>query len=190
MQTYFTENPWPIGLVSGVLLLIFIVLFLRSGEVRTLVAALVAFALLSGVLLLDYLITTPAEHGETVVRSMVRSAEAGEPDELIEQLSKNASLHMGDVRKPGRSFADLERSLRTLERANRITDNWVTRLEGMTVAADRAEVSLACITTTSSSYGSVPTTWVFELRRQPDGRWLVTRVVFESIMGEAPKRPI
>ena len=48
MQTYFTENPWPVGLVSGTLLLIFVVLFLRSGEVRTLVAALVALAALVG----------------------------------------------------------------------------------------------------------------------------------------------
>ncbi|MEE2681032.1 MAG: hypothetical protein VX641_01545 [Planctomycetota bacterium] len=165
-------------------------MFLKSGELRTLVAALVALLILSGVLLLDFLITTPAEHGESVVRSMVLSAEAGEPDQLLEHLSDRASLHMGDIRKPGRPFADLERSLRTLERANRITDNWVTRLEGVSVSKDQAEVSLACITTTTSSYGSVPTTWIFELREQPDGRWLVTRVVFESIMGEAPKRPI
>ena len=190
MQSYLTENPWPIGLVSGALLLIFIALFLRSGELRTLVAALIALACLSGVLLLDFLITTPAEHGETVVRAMVSSAEAGDPDGLLEHLSNEASLHMGDVRKPGRSFSDLKRSLMTLERANRITDNWVTRLDGVTMAADRAEVSLACITTTTSSYGSVPTTWMFELEKQSDGRWLVTRVVFESIMGETPARPI
>ena len=190
MHTYLTENPWPIGLVSGVLLLIFIVLFLRSGELRTLVAALIALACLSGVVLLDFLITTPAEHGETVVRAMVRSAEAGDPDALMEHLSTSASLHMGDIRKPGRSFTELARSLKTLERANRITDNWVTKLRGETLEADRAEVSLACLTTTSRSYGSVPTTWIFELRRQSDGRWLVTRVVFQSIMGETPKQPI
>ena len=45
MQTYLIENPWPIGLLSGALLLIFTVVFLRNGELRALVAALVALAL-------------------------------------------------------------------------------------------------------------------------------------------------
>ena len=190
MQTYLIENPWPIGLLSGALLLIFTVVFLRNGELRALVAALIALGCLGGVVLLDLAITTPAEHGERVVRAMVRSAEAGDPEALLEHLSPDASLHMGDIRRPGRSFTELQRSLRTLERANRITDNWVTKLKGTSLPDECARVSLACITTTTSSYGSVPTTWLFELEEQPDGRWLVTRVVFESIMGEAPKRPI
>ena len=190
MQTYFFENPWPIGLVSGSVLLILTIAFLRSGDGRLLVGALVALLCTSGVFLPDRVVTPPAEHGEGVVDLMVRSAEEGDADAVLTHVAPTASLHMGDIRRPGRSFKDLERSLRSLERANRITDNWVTRLSGESLGVDRAMVSLACITTTSSSYGSVPTTWLFELQRQPDGSWLVTRVVFESLMGKPPQRPI
>ena len=190
MQTYFFENPWPIGLVSVSLLLILTIAFLRSGDGRLLVAALIALVCSSGVFLLDRLVTTPAEHGEHVVELMVQSAEAGDADAVLKHVAPTASLHMADIRRPGRSFKDLERSLRSLERANRITDNWVTRLSGESLEADRAMVSMACITTTTSSYGSVPTTWMFELQRQSDGSWLGTRVVFESLMGKPPQRPI
>ena len=190
VQTYLLENPWPIGLVSGSLMLILLIAFLRQGDGRLGVAALVALVVTGGVFGLDYLVTTPAEHGERVVGLMVESAEEGDPDAVLEHVAPDASLHLGDIRRPGRSFKELERSLRSLERANRITDNWVTRLSGENLGEDRAIVSLACITTTTSSYGSVPTTWSFELERGDDGTWKVTRVVFESLMGKPPSRPI
>ena len=190
LLTYITENPWPIGLVSAVFLLIFSILFLREGELRMLIAGLVALACLGGVFLLDWLVVTPAEHGERVVRSMVRAAEEGDPDAVLEHVSPKASLHLGDIKRPGRSYEVLEDSLRTLERGNRITDNMVTRLDGVTMGDDRSNVGLACITTTSSSMGSVPTTWLFEVTRQGDGTWQVSRVVFRSIMGKPPRNPI
>ena len=190
MQTYFLENPWPIGLVSGSLTLILLIAFLRQGDGRLGLAALGALVVTGGVFGLDFVVTTPAEHGERVVGLMVESAEEGDPDAVLVHVAPNASLHLGDIRRPGRSFKELERSLRSLERANRITDNWVTRLSGENLGEDRALVSLACITTTTSSYGSVPTTWSFELERGDDGTWKVTRVVFESLMGKPPSRPI
>ena len=189
-MTYITENPWPVGLVSAVFLLIFVILFLRDGESRTLVLGVLALVSLAGVFLVDALVVTPSERGQKVVRDMVRSAESGDVDEMLKGISPDASLHLGDIKRPGRMFTELERSLRTLERSNRVTDNFVMKLDGRTLDAGRSEVTLACITTTTSSMGSVPTTWLFEVSEQPDGRWLVTRVVFQSIMGKPPSNPI
>lgn len=187
--TYITENPWPVGLVSAVFLLIFAILFMRDGESRMLVLGIVCLVCLAGVFLVDAVVVTPAERGQQLVRGLVEDAESGRVDAILERIAPDASLHLGDVRRPGRAFAELERSLRTLERGNRITDNWVTRLRGETRSPGRADVSLACITTTSDSMGSVPTSWLFEVSERPDGTWMVTRVVFETLMGKPPSNP-
>lgn len=187
---YFLENPWPLGLFSLAVTLILALIWYQQGNGRIAIASGVALIITGAIFLLEAVVVTPAEHATVLIRSVVDSAEAGEPDAILETIAPNASLHLESLQQPGRPFSDLEGSIRSLERANRISDNWVTGLRGWTLDSNRAIVHLACLTTTESSYGSVPNTWVFEVRRSPDGAWRIQRIVFESLMGRTPDRPL
>ena len=190
MSHYLLENPWPIGIISGTLGLLLVIGFVRTGETRLLLGCLAALALAALVFSLDALITTPAEHGEMVVSELVDAAEAGDVDEMLQQISSEASLHLGSVTRPGRPFAALKESFATLSGRNRITENWVIRLSGKSDGLGGALVSLSCRTSTSGSYGLVPTTWLFEVDPDGKGGWEITRIVFESLMGRVPERAL
>jgi len=190
MSHYFLENPWPIVLLCAAAGLVLVMLWIRQGDGRLAVASLVVLAVGGLVFLVESIVTTPAEHGVSLVRGIVRMAEAGDDDGIILVLDPNASIHIGSLENTGRPFDDLEDSIRSLKGSNRITDNWITRLEGTTVDSDRATVNLACLTSTERSYGSVPSSWVFDVRRTPQGDWLVRRLAFESLMGRTPERPL
>ena len=190
MSHYLLENPWPIGIISGTLGLILIISFVRTGETRLLLGCLAALALAVLVVSLDALITTPAEHGETLVSELVDAAEAGDVEGMLRHISPEASLHLGSVTRPGRPFAALKESFETLSGRNRITENWVIRLSGESDGLGGALVFLSCRTSTSGSYGLVPTTWFFEIGPDGNGGWQITRIVFESLMGRAPERAL
>ena len=181
---YLLENPWPVGLVSLVVAIILGMIWYHQGGQRLAIATGVALIVSGAVFLLEALVVTPAEHGTELIRSVVRHAEAGDPDAILRVIDSNASLHIGSLQQPGRPFESLEDSIRSLERSNRITDNWITRLRGWTVSSDQAIVALGCLTTTETSYGSAPTTWVFDVRRTPDGNWAIRRIVFESLLND------
>ena len=190
MTHYFLENPWPIGIISGAVGLILIIGFLRTGESRVLIASLVAVGLACLVFALDALVTTSAEHGERVVSELVDAAEAGDVEGMLQRVSPEASLHLGSVTRPGRPFSAVEESFRTLSGRNRITENWVIRLRGESNGTGGALVFLSCRTSTSGSYGLVPTTWSFEVEEDAQGRWGITRIIFESLMGREPERAL
>ena len=190
MSHYFLENPWPVGIISVAIGLILIITFLRTGESRALLASLAAIVLATVVFGLDALVTTPGEHGERVVSELVDAAEAGDVEGMLRRVSPGASLHLGSVTRPGRPFSALQESFATLAGRNRITENWVIRLRGESDDKGGAVVFLSCRTSTSSSYGLVPSTWSFELDEQDDGRWEITRIIFESLMGREPERAL
>lgn len=188
LSHYLLENPWPIGIISGMLGLILFISFVRTGETRLLLGSLTAVTLAGLVFCLDALIKTPAEHGEGLVSALVEAAEAGDVESMLQQVSPAASLHLGSVTRPGRPFSALQESFETLAGRNRITENWVIRLSGESDGIGGATVFLSCRTSTSSSYGLVPTTWSFEIIPDGKGGWEITRIVFESLMGRAPER--
>jgi len=190
MSHYFLENPWPIGIISGALGLILIIGFLRTGESRVLIASLAAVGLAGLVFALDALVTTSGEHGERVVSELVDAAEAGDVEGMLQRVSSEASLHLGSVTRPGRPFSAVEESFKTLSGRNRITENWVIRLRGESNGTGGALVFLSCRTSTSGSYGLVPTTWSFEVDEDEQGRWEITRIIFESLMGREPERAL
>ena len=67
-----------------------------------------------------------------------------------------------------------------------IESNAVTELEFATAGDDRGIVTLGCRTEVASGYGPVPTRWWIEVRRMPDGRWLIDRLAWLSLMNQAP----
>ena len=190
MSHYFLENPWPVGIVSSAIGLILIIGFLRTGESRVLMASLAAILLGAVAFGLDALVTTPGEHGERVVSGLVEAAEAGDVEDMLRRVSPAASLHLGSVTRPGRPFSALQESFSTLAGRNRITENWVIRLRGESDGRGGAVVFLSCRTSTSSSYGLVPSTWSFEVEENDDGDWTITRIIFESLMGREPERAL
>ena len=94
------------------------------------------------------------------------------------------------MRRIHKSFSALQESFATLAGRNRITENWVIRLRGESDDRGGAVVFLSCRTSTTSSYGLVPSTWSFEIDEQDDGRWEITRIIFESLMGREPERAL
>lgn len=157
-------------------------------DVRLLAAAGGAGALLLLLLTIAWLVKTPGEHAESTVASLVAAAERADfdgPDGMFGLLADGASLHFAKETNPGVGIDDLRAAFRTLGRQHRIRENTVLALSGETIAADRGRCELACRTITESSYGApVPTRWVFDVRfDEASGRWLVQRVVFETLGG-------
>jgi hypothetical protein len=157
-------------------------------DVRLLAAAGGAVAALALLLGLSWLVETPGEHAESTVARLVEAAERADFDGaegMFAQLAPAASLHFAKETNPGIGIDGLQAAFRTLGRQHRIRENMVLSLSGETIAADRGRCELSCRTVTESSYGSpVLTRWVFDVRLdEASGRWLVQRVVFESLAG-------
>ena len=106
--------------------------------------------------------------------------------EVAAVIAPEASLHLESLKHPGRSFDQLEGSIRSLGGSNRITDNTITSLRAWTIDGESALVQLGCRTTTESAWRPVPTKWVFKVEATPGGDWIVKRIAFASLAGQAP----
>lgn len=187
---YLMENPWPLGLFLILLALVLAVVWNNRGGGKIALAAGVALALGVLVFLLASIVTTPGEHARALVRGMVAHAVAGDADPIIEVLAPDATLHLQSLKHPGRGLEDLEDSIRSLEDSNRITHNTITKLRAWTTSSESALVFLGCRTTTESSWGPVPSTWVFQIERSARGNWRVKRIAFVSLAGRQPSDPL
>jgi hypothetical protein len=157
-------------------------------DARLLAAAGGAVAALLLLLAVAWLVETPGEHAEATVSQLVEAAERADfdgPDGMFALLADGASLHFAKETNPGLGIEGLQAAFRTLGRQHRIRENTVLALSGETIDADRGRCELACRTVTESSYGAPALTrWVFDVRLdEASGRWLVQRVVFESLGG-------
>lgn len=146
-----------------------------SGKVQW--AALSCFAGTVAVIAVAWSTVSPAEHAERTVSALVDAAVAGNPDRMLSLLTTEATLsHRNDASAPeGRSV--IARRIEAIT-SDRIESNTVTLLQGTTITSSEATVELACLTTTSRSIGLIATRWNMELSKQPDGRWLITRIVW------------
>ena len=104
---------------------------------------------------------------------------------IATQLESYTAFLQAHVAPESRRNEGLQAAFRTLGRQHRIRENTVHALSGETIDADRGRCELACRTITESSYGAPALTrWVFDVRLdEASGRWLVQRVVFESLGG-------
>ena len=186
LTRYFLENPWPLAIFLILAAFVLLLIWNNRGDHRWgLVSG--ACCLLAGlVFLIASMVTTPGEHARALVRGMVENAESGNVEGILAVIAPQASLHLESLKHPGRSFEQLEGSIRSLGGSNRITDNTITSLRAWTISDDRAQVQLGCRTTTESAWRPVPTRWVFEVQSTPEGGWLVRRIAFASLAGQAP----
>lgn len=183
---YLLENPWP-AVVMLALIALALARFGRDRDDRRLLLGALGCAVAgAAVFLVSWLVTTPAEHARRVTSEIVAAAEAGNLNAMRALFAPDASIHPGSLSTPGLERAEIDRGIDALGDRHRIESNTVTALRAGTVDADTAVAELGCLTTTASSYGTVPSTWLFRVERGADGRWRVRRLACVAIAGRAP----
>lgn len=186
IDRWFAEGPWTIAfpmLVAGAVLAWW---GARNDRARPIMAGVGCLLGAAAVLAIAAARTSPGEHAAATVRELVRCAEAADVEGIEALLAPGASFHHGGPRSPGQGMGRLMQAVETLRGRHRIESNDVTRLDLATLAPDRGAVTLACRTTTSSSWGPVPTRWWIEVARTPAGEWRIDRIAWLAIMDRAP----
>ena len=183
VSRYLFENPWP-GAVALVLLGLILLWRARAdGGRRVLLAGLSALTLAGLLLALAALVTTPGEHGRSLVRRLVDAAEAGDVAGASALFEPDATINFDRPDNPSMGRSVIDRGLASLADRHRVESNSVSRLRGTTVDGRTGSVELSCWTQTASSMGNIPSQWIFRVRQQPDGSWLIDRMTCVSIAG-------
>ena len=183
---YVLENPWPLVII---LLLIagagtYIAIQRDDQKLLRLPLSFVIGAI--AVFLAARFFTTPGEEVAAATRQFVQHAEDGRSADMISMLAPNATLHVGRAGSTGLPLEDLERELQTLDTRHRIISNQITQLDTEQESADRILVTLSCYTSTESSYGSVPSSWLLEWIPTSNGGWEIRRLTALRIAGRTP----
>jgi hypothetical protein len=184
----FAESPWTLAFPMMVLAAGLAWWGTRTERARPILAGVALLLGAAGVLAIAAFVTSPGEQAAIRVRALVAAAEGADLDAVRACFAPDASMHYGSPQSPGDDLARLMRAAEGLRGRNRIESNSVTELQLATAADDRGIVLLGCRTSTASSYGAVPTRWWIEVRRQPDGQWLIERLAWLSAMGQPPQR--
>ena len=185
---YLLENPWPAGIFLLLAGFVLLALWNSRGENRLGWASLACFVTGSLVFLIASMSMTAGEHARELVARIVQHAEDGDAGRILAELEPDATLHLESLKQPGRPFEELEESIRSLESSNRVTEIRIGKLRAWTTSPDSAIVHLGCRASTGSSWGPVPTTWSFVVRRNAEGDWKVKRIAFTSLAGQPPSR--
>jgi hypothetical protein len=185
---WFAESPWSLALPLAVAAAVLGWWGARNDRVRPILAAVGLLLLAAGTLTLAAFRTSPGEHAAETVRALVSAAERADLDALRAQFADDATMHYGSPQAPGEGMAYLMRAADSLRDRRRIESNAVTELAFATAERDRGIVTLGCRTEVVSGYGPVPTRWWIEVRRMPDGRWLIDRLAWLRLMDRAPDR--
>lgn len=185
-MVFLAEHSWTISfaLVAALLLCTFI--GLHRGSVRWLAAAGACLIGFGVTVMCGWLIVTPADHARGVIEQLVAAAVAGDPAAAKSCFSPSASIHMGSAEQPGSDRAHIDRAFDSFATRHRIETNEIASLTAQSTADDRATVDLSCRTRTASSYGTVPTRWQFEVARESDGIWRITRITWRAVGNQKP----
>lgn len=187
---YLLENPWPVVLVCAILGIAIGLRGSREGQGTKVAIGAGLLALAVIVFGVAWFVTTAGERAVAVARTLVASAEAGDPAAGMMLIAPDATLHFERPESPGLPIESIARGLDSVATDHVIEDNSVTRLRGYTVDGDTGVAHLACWTTTGSSMGAVPSQWILRVKRQPDGSWKIARITCVSIAGRPAVREI
>ncbi len=186
LTRWVLENPWPLAVLLTVAGAILGWTALDRGSARRLAVAAGLLACAGAALLCGWLVVTPGEHAVRVTAALVDAAERGDVPAMERLLADQASIHWGSLTAPGLDRAEIERGFAALAGPQRIVSNAVTRLRGAGAENGDGVTELACLTTTQGSFGPVPSEWMFRVRRQPDGHWLIEQMACRSLAGRRP----
>ncbi len=183
---YVLENPFPLGLLLLALGAGLARTGMRTGRRPRLVAAAIVAAVGAVVLLVGTTIDTAGEHARRVVLEAVDAAVAADVAGVRALLADDAVLSLASPNNPGYPRDAIDRRLAGLAGRYRIASNRITSLDAETVSRQRGEVNLACRTELELGFGPVPTSWVIEVDRRPDGSWKITRVTWLTLATRTP----
>ena len=184
----FCESPWTL---AAPLLLAAAVLAwwgARNERAKPILAGVLLLLAAAGTLVIASFVTSPGEHAAQAVRTLVDAAVGADMSGIRAAFADDASMHYGGPQAPGDDIEQLMRTAERLVTRNRIERNAITELDFSTLGADSGAVILGCRTDIAGTAAAIPTRWHFEVRRQPDGRWLVERISWLSLAGGPPQR--
>jgi hypothetical protein len=187
-DNHLFAGSWTLAIVLGGLAVAVAALAIQSGMARLLAVAAVLVLGAIAVPIADRMVTTPGEHAETVVRSLVAAAEAANLGGMRACFDREASIHYGSAEAPGLDFAEIDRGLATLRGKHRIAGNRITSLDAST-RDGTGVVELSCSTETASmgGMGAVPTEWLITVHRLPDGTWAISTLTWLRVFRDRPR---
>ncbi len=185
---YVLENPWPLGVLLLATAAGLAWTGLQAVDRRRLLAAAAVAVVGAAVMVAGKAIVTPGEHARGVVMEAVDAAVAADITTLAAAFADDSALSLGSPNNPGFSKDAITRRREGLTGRYRIKSNRVTKLDATTVTRDRGVVDLACVTEPALGFGPVPTSWIIQVDRQPDGSWKITHVTWVTLGMRAPPR--
>jgi hypothetical protein len=181
------ESPWPSVLVLGLIAAGLVWLAFGRDDRRLLIGGGLAGVLAVSIGIIGSVVSTDRERALAATTAFVDDAVAGRIDDLLAWLHPDATLHVARIESPGYPRESLERALKQLDGIHRIQDNTITLLDGADDGSGSIWIELACLTRTDSSYGTVPSRWIFEWIPPPPGRpWKVRSITAVSVAGRVP----
>ena len=183
---YVLENPYPAGVVMLAVGAGLAWTGLGAEDRRRLIVAVVVAALGAAILGVGAVIVTPGEHARRVVLEAVDAAVQADIAAATATLADDAILTMGLPSNPGYPRDSIAQRLQGLAGRYRIASNRITSLESSTESKHRGVVDLVCRTQLELGFGPVPTRWVVQVDRQPDGAWKISRVTWVTLASRTP----
>lgn len=187
LEVRLLESQWPTVVVLGLAAALICWFAVQRDDRRLFATGLGIAGLALVVAVVGLLVETSRESAMAATRRFVDHAAAARIDEAFEMIHPDATLHAGRVESPGFPRADLDAALDRLRRDHRIEENSITDLEASSAPDGTVWVEMACLTRTASSYGTVPSRWVFEWHRVgDDDDWQVRSLTALSVAGRRP----
>ncbi len=184
---HLIETTWPSVVLLALAAAVVGWMAVQRDDRRTLAIAAVLAALAIGTGVVGTMVETDREQVLAATRAFVQDAVGGDVPALVGRLHRDATLHAGAVEAPGYPRDDLERAFDQLDGIHRIQENTITLLDAASADDGVVWTELACLTRTDSSYGTVPSRWIFEWMRTPDdGSWRIRSISAISVAGRSP----
>ncbi len=183
---YVLENPYPLGVLMLAVGVGLAWTGLGAGDRRRVIVAGVVATVGAAILGVGAVIVTPGEHARRVVLELVDAAVQADIPRATATLADDAVLSMGSPFNPGYPRDSIVQRLNGLAGRYRIVSNRVTSLESSTESKHRGVVHLACATQLQLGFGPIPTSWVVQVDRQPDGTWKISRVTWVTLASRTP----
>ncbi len=185
---YVLENPVPLTVLLMAIAAGLAWTGLKAVDRRRLIAAGVLALTGAAVMVAGKAIVTAGEHARGVVIEVVDAAVAADVGTAAAALADDSALSLGSPNNPGFSRDAIVRRLDELAGRYLIKSNRITNLDAKTVSPDRGVVDLACVTELTLGFGPVPTSWIVQVDRQPDGTWKISHVTWVKLAARTPPR--
>ncbi|QOJ16110.1 MAG: hypothetical protein HRU76_00185 [Phycisphaeraceae bacterium] len=184
------DNPWPIALALLGMTAILGLTGIHRDDRRLMhaSAAPAAFAVL--LVTASMAVTTPAERGLLVVRTLVKAAEDADVETARGLFSDRATMSIGSPSNPGESIEVIQARLELLRTRYRIASASLTRRDARSDSWSQATVDFSVVTDLEAGYGyAIPTSWIARIERQPDDSWVITHLTWTRVnLNQTPTR--